>query len=127
MFIRRRLKIKNNCYLTPDEEPFIFEMFKRGAGYIAVSDVSRVLRRNAKIKARERARRDFVTHVSHTFLGFDMLPAAIKHIFIRLSCSDIKGRGKAKDIQLKDDYWINIRLRMHEHVIELFDVKVACV
>ena len=73
-------------------------MFNGGAGYIAVKDASKALRHNAKIKARENNPRNFTPHLSHTFAGFDMLPAAIKNGLI---------------------------IRVHGHVMKIFDVEVA--
>ena len=101
-------------------------MFNGGAGYIAINDASKARRRNAKIKARETNPGNFYPHLSHTFAGFDMLPAAIKNGPIILSGSDIKSRGKVLGTLLKDGYWINIHQRMHGHVIEHSGVKVAC-
>ena len=106
---------------------FALEIFNGGGGYIAVNDASKALRRNAKTKARETNPGNFTPHLSHTFAGFDMLPAAIKNGPIILSGSDIKSRGKALGTLLKYDYWINIHQRMHGHVIRIIDVEVACI
>ena len=111
----------------PDEDTFTLEIFERGAGYIAVDDISRALRRSAKIKAREQNPGHFVPHTAHTFPGLDLLPAAIRHGPLRLSGSDIQSRGKALGIPLKDDYWINIHLRMHGHVIAISNQELASI
>lgn len=46
--IQRRLE-----RVIPDENIFMLEIFERGAGYIAVDDISKALRRSAKIKDHE--------------------------------------------------------------------------
>ena len=91
-------QIKERLQSIPDENLFIFKISNGGAGYIAVNDASKALRRNAKIKARENNPGDFTPHLSHTLAGFDMLPAAIKNRFIRLSGSNIKSRDIALGI-----------------------------
>ena len=111
----------------PDENTFMLEIFERGAGYIAVDDISKALRRSAKIKAREQNPGHFVPHTAHTFPGLDLLPAAIRHGPFRLSGSSIQSRGKALGIPLKDDYWINIHLRMHGHVIAISNQELASI
>ena len=111
----------------PDENLFTLEIFERGAGYIAVDDISKALRRSAKIKAREQNPGHFVPHLSHTFPGFDMLPAAIRDGVVSLSGSDIKSRGKALGIRLQDGYWINIHLRMHGHVVAISNHELASI
>lgn len=108
-----------------DENVFKLEIFERGAGYIAVDDTSKALRRSAKIKAREQNPGHFIPHTAHTFPGLDQLPAAIRHGSLRLSGSNIQSRGKALGIPLKDDYWINIHLRMHGHVIPISNQELA--
>ena len=112
--MQRRLE-----HAIPVEHNFTLEIFERGAGYIANNDASKALTRSAKIEDREQTPGNYDAHTAHTFPGFDQLPAAIKHGPICLSGSDIKSRGKALGIPLKDDYWINIHLRMHGHVIAI--------
>ena len=114
----------------PDEDVFTLEIFERGAGYIAVDDTSKALRRSATIKDREQNPGHFVPHTAHTFPGLDQLPSAIRRGPLSLSGSSIQSRGKALGIPLRDDYWINIHLRMHGHVIaisnqELDSIKEA--
>lgn len=109
----------------PEQNLFRLEIFERGAGYIAVNDTSRALRRKDKIKAREQNPAHFAPYLSHTFPGFDMLPVAISQGLISLSGSDIESRGKALGIPLKDGYWINIHLRMHGHVVAISNHELA--
>ena len=108
--LEHAIPVKNNSPL---------EIFESGAGYIANNGASKALTRSAKIKDRERNPGNCIPNTAHTFPGFDQLPADIKHRPICLSGSDIKSRGRALGIPLKDDYWINIHLRMHGHVIAI--------
>ena len=105
----------------PDENTFTLEIFERGAGYVAVDD------NNKAIEAHEQ---NPGSHTAYTFSRLEQLPAAIRHGPLRLSGSNIQSRGKALGILLKDDYWININLRMHGHVIaisnqDLISIKEA--
>ena len=114
----------------PDEDIFTLEIFEREAGCIAIDDASKTPSRSAEIKDREQTSGHFIPHVAHTFPGLDQLPAAIRHGPLSLSGSSIQSRGMALGVPLKDNYWINIHLRMHGHVIaisnqELDSIKEA--
>ena len=109
----------------PEENVFTLELFERGAGYIEIDDTGKALHRNTKMKALEQNPEHFVPHTAHTFPGLDQLPAAIRLGPFRLSGSSIQSRGKALGIPLKDDYWINIHLRMHGHVIAISNQELG--
>ena len=99
---------------------FKLSVSEENGRYAGIGDVI-VLRRTAKLKAREEDRTNLKPNVEASFPGLENLSIRLRNNrqSFSLSGDQVQSRGKALRIPITETWWMNIQLLIHEYVLTI--------
>ena len=96
---------------------FSLQVNESSSRYKAVTKDMIKLKTKKKLKARQEHPEKFVPDMAVTFPGLSKLPVHLRNETITLSGNDVQSRGKAIGIPLSSNWWVNIELALHGHLV----------